>query len=163
MDDLKPGREGFIDSLNERWRERFLQHENEQTFRFSAGYEIAPVNIITGRIVEKDSAVYFAQQTQGFLKDHIHIAKSYGKNDPLYLWVRQQLLKKAPDPGVPLYDDAEVQRLETIIDQMQKELAGTDLEEALQLINRGEIKQARALLQKNKKNRDEKILEIATV
>ena len=161
MDDLKPGREGFLDSLNERWRERFLQPESEQTFRFSAGYEIAPVNKLMGRIVEKDSAVYFAQQTQGFLKDHAHIAKPYGESDPLFLWMRQQLLRKAPDPRVPLYDDAEVKRFEEIIDELQNELKGTDLEEALNLISQGKLDAALTLLSENEGNEDEQILKTA--
>ena len=102
--------------------------------------------------MEKGSAVYFAQQTQGFLKDHIHVSKPNGENDDNYLWVRQQLLRKLPDPRVQQYTDAEVTRLQTVIDRMQKELAGTDLEEALKLINQGKIKQARALLKKKPKS-----------
>ncbi len=162
LKDLKPGRGEYLDTLNERWRERFLQHDSEPSFRLSAGYEIVPITLV-GRIVEKDSAVYFAQQTQGFLKDHSHVAKPTGENDPLYLWVQQQLLKKASDPGVHQYTDAEVERLKTVIDQMQKDLAGTDLEEALKLINQGEIKQARALLKKNEKKQDTEILKIAKI
>jgi tetratricopeptide (TPR) repeat protein len=163
LKDLKPGRGEYLDLLNERWRERFEQNDSERTFSISAGYEIVPVNKLVGRIVEKDSAVYFAQQTQPFLKDHLEIAKPKNTDDDPYVWVRQELLKKAHDSRIHQYTDEEVQRLETIIDQMQKELAGTDLEKALQLISRGEIKQARALLQKNKKELDEKILEIAKI
>jgi tetratricopeptide (TPR) repeat protein len=160
LKELNPG--GYIDILNDNWRRVFKENRDKEPFHFSAGYELAPTYklIKVGIIVDKNAAVNFASHTRGFLKDHSHIAKPNGRDDFLYIWTKQRLLRKAPEPGNQ-YTEAEEKRFEEVIDSLQKELKGTDLEKALNLIAKGQLNEALALLSAHEKKDDEKILKIA--
>ncbi len=157
---LTPGRGEYLDTLNDRWRERYEQNDGQKTFALSAAYELAPIPLL-GLIVEKDAAVCFAQQTQGFIKDHREIAKATSAEDELYLWVKQRLLQKPPDPNTIQRSEAEEQRTTTVITELQKELKGTELDEALNLITTGALEQALALLSEHEEKEDQQVLKIA--
>jgi len=159
--DLRDGRSGYLDSLNDRWREQFEQPDSVKPFHFAAGYELVPLSWFTGRIVEKESAIAFAHQVSAFKKDHSTIAKLNGLSDPVYTWVKGRLLKAAPSPQEKPLSEAEEQRYTEIIGKLQEELRGTDLERALKLIAEDHLDDALALLSEKENVEDEEIEKIA--
>lgn len=164
LEQLDPGEGKYIDGLNDHWRKEFREKSVREPFRFAAGYELFPMYksiIKLGIIVEKYAAVNFASHTQAFEDDHEKIAKAKSKSDPKYIWVRQQLLDLPRDPRNREYSEAEEKRFEHIIDELQKELKGTDLEEAFTLVASGKLDEALKLLSKNEENENQQVLEIA--
>ena len=159
--DLRDGRSGYIDSLNDRWREQFEQPDSIKPFHFAAGYELVPMSWFTGRIVDKESAIAFANQISAFKKDHSTIAKLNGPTDPAYIWVKGRLLKAAPSPQEKPLSEAEEQRYTEIIGKLQEELRGTDLERALKLIAEERLDDALALLSEKENAEEEEIEKIA--
>ncbi len=158
--DLKDGRSGYVDSLNDRWREQFEQPNSVKPFHFAAGYELVPMFLV-GRIVEKESAIAFAQQISAFKKDHSTIAKLNGLKDPAYTWVKGRLLKTAPSRQEKVLSEAEEQRYTEIIRKLQEELRGTDLEQALKLIAEDRLDEALALLSEKEEAEEKEIEKIA--
>ncbi len=159
--DLRDGRSGYIDSLNDRWREQFEQPDSIKPFHFAAGYELVPMSWFTGRIVEKESAIAFANQISAFKKDHSTIAKLNDPTDPAYTWVKSQLLKAAPSSQETPLSEAEEQRYTEIIGKLQDELRGTDLERALKLIAEERLDDALALLSEKENAEEGEIEKIA--
>lgn len=143
----------FLVTLNDRWEKRFGPGSMGETGNYAAGFEMVPI-ITIGKIVEKDSAVANFHTAQGFMKNHPQMARPSGHGDPLYLWVRQQLLDSEPDPRVRQVADAEVIRIEEVIRHLQSELMGTDREQALKFIDDGEIDAALAFLYRQKVGED---------
>jgi tetratricopeptide (TPR) repeat protein len=143
----------FLVTLNDRWEKRFVSAGGEGTGYYASGFEMVPV-ISIGKIVEKGSAVARSQTAQGFMKSHPQMARPEGRSDPLYLWVRQQLLESQPDPRVRQVASAEVIRIEEVIRQLQTELMGTSREQALKFIDDGEIDAALAFLYRQKTGED---------
>ena len=140
---LKAG--GFLDALNDRWRERFIFSRQTATFQYSAGYELVPV-ISVGKIVDKDSATYLSHSVQGLMKNHTQLTMPNGHDDPVYIWVRQQLQRSSADPRLRQYADAESVRIEEVIRLLQSELHGTDLKPVLSWIDHGDLDEALAFL-----------------
>ena len=164
LDQLDPGPGNFIDGLNDKWRKEFREKRDRESFRMAAGYELFPMfkkYIKVGIIVEKYAAVNFASHTQAFEDDHERIAKPKSESDLKYIWVRQQLLELPRDPRNREYSEAEEKRFEEIIDELQKELAGTDLEEALELVAQGKLDDALTLLSVHEDKEDEQVLKSA--
>jgi tetratricopeptide (TPR) repeat protein len=143
----------FLVTLNDRWEKRFGASRLGETGIYASGFEMVPV-ISLGKIVQKDSAVTLSQTVQGFMKTHPQMARPKGRSDPLYLWVRQQLLESQPDPRVRQVVDAEVIRIEEVVRRLQTELTGTDREQALKFIDDGEIDEALAFLYRQKVGED---------
>ncbi|MBI4383763.1 MAG: tetratricopeptide repeat protein [Nitrospinae bacterium] len=146
LGDLIQGKNDYIDTLNDRWREKYGQEESVRPFRISAGYEIKPIAGLI--IVDKDSAAAYASQCLPFKRNHFEIAKPEGRdtNDNLYLWVKQRLLAKPPDPRLQTLTEAQEKRYTEIIEQLQKQLQGTDLQQALKLVEDNKLDDALALL-----------------
>jgi len=143
----------FLVTLNDRWEKRFGPKSMGETGEYAAGFEMVPIMTI-GKIVEKDSAVAHSQTAQGFMKSHPQMARPWGRGDPLYLWVRRQLLGSEPDPRVRQVADAEVIRIEEVIRRLQTELMGTNRAEALKFIDDGKIDEALAFLYRQKVGED---------
>ena len=146
---------GYLDPLNQRWREEFLQPESRRTFNLYAGYEMVPYRG-QGVIVGKEAATLFSDASQPFIKTHTNLSRPTGSADPLYLWVRQLLLNKPRDPRVTRYADPEVIRTEEVIRRMQDELAGNDLEPVLKMVSRGAPEDAQGWLSAFEQKVDEK-------
>ncbi len=136
---------GDLEALNERWRQRFLFSGNGGTFLHSAGYELVPTQSL-GKIVHQDSAVYLSHTVQALMKSHVQLAMPNGRDDPVYIWVRQQLLRFAPDPRLRQYADAETIRIEEVIRLLQAELQGTDLQPVLSFLDHGDLDEALAFV-----------------
>jgi tetratricopeptide (TPR) repeat protein/pimeloyl-ACP methyl ester carboxylesterase len=143
----------FLVTLNDRWKKRFGTGNVSEAGDFSAGFEMVPILSI-GKIVDKNSATQFSQTTQGFMKNHPQMARPQGRSDPLYLWVRDQLLESDPDPRVRQVADAEVIRIEEVVRRLQTQLVGTEREPALKFIDDGEIDAALAFLYRLKVGED---------
>ena len=164
LEQLDPGEGKYIDGLNDRWRKEFKEKLDREPFRLAAGYELFPMYklfVKVGIIVEKYAAIYFASHPQAFEVDHEQIAKAKSKSDPKYIWVRQQLLDLPFDPRNREYSEAQEKRFEQIIDDLQKEFKGTDLEEAFTLISSGKLDEALKLLSKNEEKENQQVLKIA--
>jgi hypothetical protein len=159
LKDLEAGKDGYIDGLNDRWREKFERTDSIKPFLFSAGYELVPFFRI-GLIVEKVSATIFSQQISAFKKDHSTIAKPFSISDSIYIWVKQRLLKKPPDPEDKALSDKEEKQYTETIAKLQQELQENDLEKALQLIEENQLDKALALLSEREMKEDEKIEKI---
>ncbi len=132
-----------LDPLNQRWREQFLKPKSGRTVDIYAGYELVPSGPM-GTVVGKESAKLFSRQSQPFIKNHAHLSQPHGSADPVYLWVRQILLKKPRDPRVQRFADPEVIRMEEVILRMRDELKGSELEPVLGMVDRGALDQAHA-------------------
>ena len=158
--DLQPGRENYIDTLNDRWRERFGEQATGEPFLFSAGYELSPTSGV-GLIVGKDSAVNFSHQTHGFIKNHTKIAKPVSSDDELYIWVKQRLLLKPSDIKEIKRSEEEEKRTIEIITQLQKNLQGTNLEKALEFISSGDLDKALELLSEFEEKEEKQVLKFA--
>lgn len=138
------GANALLNSLNQRWLNRF-ESGGKGSWSHSAGYELVPIASL-GKIVEKDSAVHLALTARGFMKNHDQIAKLNGRKDPLYLWVRRQLLNARPDSRVRNYTDGEDVRIEEVIRNLQAVAQGTDKQKILKLVDRGDLDAALAVL-----------------
>jgi tetratricopeptide (TPR) repeat protein len=152
LGDLETGRNGYIDILNDRWRENFEQINNSKNFHFSAGYEIVPTLGI-GIIVDKNSATTFAQQVQGFTKDHVNIAKPKNPNDDLYIWVKQSLLREVSPLLTRGFLEPKEERANNILFRLHKEMKGTVLEKTYSLIGTGDLELALNQLAENEVTR----------
>lgn len=80
----------FLDTLNETWREKFLQRDSEQFFNFLTGYAL------NSFVVSKNSAIEFGQKTEMFQGGHSLIAKPASVEDKIYLWVKGQIVHENP-------------------------------------------------------------------
>jgi tetratricopeptide (TPR) repeat protein len=158
LGDLRSGKNSYLDALNDRWREKFKQQGSSEPFHFSAGYELVPI-LLTGIIVEKDSAVAFSQQILSFKKDHSTIAKPLGISDPVYIWVKQRLLQESQ--VAKGFSEEEEKRYTETIEKLQKELQGTDLESALNLIAEEQLDEALTLLSKKETEENEEVVKIS--
>ncbi len=164
LEQLDPGEGKYIDRLNDQWRKEFREESDREPFRFAAGYELFPMYKVfkkVGIVVEKNAAVNFVSHTQAFENNHEQIAKAKSKSDAKYIWVRQQLLDLPRDPRNREYSEIEEKRFEQIIDKLQTELRGTDLEEAFNLVASGKLDEALDLLSKNEEKENQQVLKIA--
>ena len=160
LGDLTSGKNSYIDGLNDRWRKKYEKQGDKMPFHSSAGYEITPISLI-GLIVEKDSAIRFSHGDLAFKKNHSAIAKPLGLSDPVYIWVKQQLLKEPPNPTEQRLSQEEEKRYTETITKLQNELQGTDLEEALLLIEEDQLDKALVLLSEREMEEDEAVEKIA--
>ena len=158
LKELIPGES--IDALNNRWHTEFRKKQEREPFHFAAGFELVPT-FPFGIIVENESATKFASLSNAFIRDHSHIAKPNGADDLLYIWPKQRLLQKPLFSNQQLFTKAKIKRFEETINLLQKELAGTDLKKALNLIARGKLDEALALLSEHEDKQDQQILNIA--
>ncbi|NKB80911.1 MAG: tetratricopeptide repeat protein [Nitrospirales bacterium] len=162
---LNPGPDGYIDNLNDQWRREFRQKVDRAPFHLAAAYELFPTRklLLSVKVVEKPSAVNFSRHTQAFRRDHIQISKPRKYGDAVYIWTRQQLLQQPRDERVHQFTEAEENRLRDTIGKLQKELQGTDLEEALDLIAKEALDEALTLLSDRGEQEDEEIARIAKI
>lgn len=151
-EDLAPG--GVIDSMHDDWQRVFKEEQGVEPFIYSAGYELNPVKklIFSKIIVEKYSAINFAQNIFPFLKDHITIAKPYGRDDVLYTWVRQRLLKQPVVRQARHRSDEEEKKIPETLEKIHEVAKGTELEEAVELIGIGNLDRALELLSKHERS-----------
>ncbi len=142
-----------LDPLNQRWREQFLAIKSKRSADLYAGYELVPSGP-SGTVVGKESARLFARESQPFIKNHAHLSQPHGSADPVYLWVKNLLLKKPRDPRVERFADPEVIRTEEVILRMRDELKGSQLEPVLSMVDRGALDQAHAALSAEERKPD---------
>ncbi|MCF8719748.1 tetratricopeptide repeat protein [Nitrospina gracilis] len=147
LEDLKPGRGGFLDSLNDHWRSTF---HHKEPFHMVAAFELvstAPFGII----VDKDSAVYFGHDYKPFIKNHSNIAKPTNQDDEIYLWTKQQVLLAKTSSPTPRYTDDEekiiIAGTQKLKDQL---LEGNAPEELIDLVSSGDLDDALASIDTKK-------------
>ncbi len=158
---LKDLMEGVgIDELNDRWRREFLEKQDREPFNLAAAYELNATPII-GIVVEKNAAVNFARQTRGFLKNHSNMAKPYGKDDELYIWIKQRLLQRPVDRRVEEALLASEERSKDIIKDLKTRLKGAYLDKIYSLVAVGNRKAALKILSKQEEEEDRNISKIA--
>ncbi len=94
VNDLESGRGKFLDSQNESWVAKY-QQKNGSNLNYFSAYEILKTHVqntpFGELIVDKNSAVLFAQKTACFATDHYGTAKPKNKSDTLYSWVSQSI------------------------------------------------------------------------
>lgn len=105
--------ENHIKQLNVKWRNEFQQNQLGNSLRpkMIAGYELIPFfqdSQELGILVGKYDATAFSSFPRPLFKDHVHLTKPYGNDDPLYIWVKQHLFDKLPVKGrQPIDQDIE--------------------------------------------------------
>jgi tetratricopeptide (TPR) repeat protein len=160
---LKELMEGIaIDDLNDRWRREFLEKQDREPFNLAAAYELNATPFI-GVVVEKNAAVNFARQTRGFLKNHSNMAKPYGVDDELYIWIKQRLLQKPVDRKVEEALSASEERSKDIIQDLRARLKGAYLDKIYSLVAVGNRKEALKFLSQHERKDDRNISKIAEV
>ncbi len=160
---LKELMEGIaIDDLNDRWRREFLEKRDREPFNLAAAYELNGTPFI-GVVVEKNAAVNFARQTRGFLKNHSNMAKPYGVDDELYIWIKQRLLQRPVNRKVEEALSASEERSKDIIQDLRTRLKGAFLDKIYSLVAVGNRKAALKFLSQNEKKDDKSISKIAEV
>lgn len=155
----QPAQVNYLESLNDRWRERFEQSDSRKPFLIAAAYEM--VSLSDNDVLDRESAVAFAQQSSGFIKGHSNITKVVNPNDELYQWVKQMLLMQNPDSAGRLRTAREEWRARNIIGDRLEEWQGTELDPALGYLAKGDLDRVLALLIEHEKKRSGQFLKAA--
>lgn len=80
----------YLDSLNDNWNTYFKSDGHPHHMLLYAGYEELGMPLLE-HIVKMSSAVSIADESLGFQKDHLSIAKPKNQDESLYRWVKAKL------------------------------------------------------------------------
>ena len=147
----------YLQSLNHDWNVEFKGEGHPRHLLLYAGYEEQGMPAL-GEIVKLSSAIVYADRSMGFQENHVSIAKPKERNE-LYDWVNAKLRISLKETTLQLLDGMIKQGLLTKVDALnrfphsvallediQTELAGTELERALAHVKEGQFQNALALL-----------------
>lgn len=89
--DLNGEEGGYLDKLNDKWRNSYLRNPNTQSFFYAAAYELDPYR--GQKIVMKNSAIEFANIFIGFNGNHFDVSKPKSLFDEKYTWTKQLIIQ----------------------------------------------------------------------
>lgn len=161
----------YLESLNADWNRDFKGGAHPRHLLLYAGYEELPT-FPFDKIVHLSSAIAFADESIGFQKDHISIAKPKDR-DVIYRWVKskleesleamaQKLVKGLVNQGILKSQDIP-ERLPRIIELLQQvqSVASAHLQKVVSYIKSGELQKALDLLSESEKKEYEVVEQIA--
>lgn len=137
---FKVGRDSYLYSLNNRWRSKFPGPSSAKSFKYSAAYETLGTELADGKreiLVPRDEAKYLTHDSLYFFKNHSELAKPFGADDPLFLWVKRHFtpLSGAQQARLNQYF-SDQERAREILDQLAKELGPNELDEAYRFVSK---------------------------
>lgn len=161
--ELLSGRGSYLDSLNDSWRRLFEQNDGKKKFKFFAAFELPQGLIRLPIVVEKESALLFSSITTYFESDHMALAKPESASDPIFKWVKGNILTSVegklrktryPEPN----KDLRYEQIEASLLKIKNDEGSRFAEDIVSALNRRDFELVLASLNSSKINNANKTL-----